>query len=97
MEREEKLAVFRVSSKRYPGGLTQITNMVLQLCGSPSPMGLEMADGHVSEIFPAFSGVKAQNRWANVLIPHLMDRAIFPRKQRESWPLAQLKIVETQS
>lgn len=53
-------------------------------------MVLEMADGHVS-------GVEAENGCASLVIARLIDRAIFPREQRESWPLVHLKIVETQS
>lgn len=58
------------------------------LCGFPGPVVLEMAGGHGSGIFPAFSSMEAENGCANLVISLLVDRALFLRKQRESWPLA---------
>lgn len=56
MDCEEKRAVSKASPKRCPAGLTQVTAVALPLVWLSGPMGLEMADGHVSGIFQASSG-----------------------------------------
>lgn len=67
------------------------------LCGSPGPMVLEMADGHVSSSLPTRPGVEAENGCVNLVKSLLVGGAVFPRKPRGSWPWAHLQIAETQS